>query len=340
MSHPPPWRDFLVGLTVALGLAGVAALLLMFGEITTDRRPQYPITLALDHASGLVKSSQVTLNGVVVGSVRTIRSQDNPRDGVLVGLGVDEGTRVPRDVSVVLERSLVGDAWLSLTASPASGADPGFLAPGETLTAKAQSMFDVIGAMLDQRLAEFSAAASSFKEMSESFTELGRSARDSLTPRTPEEVDAGAAPNLASTLARLDRAIADARTWLGDDALRADIRESIARARGVMEQASATLAEWSAAGANLSAQTAAVGEQARSALAEFAGATRALGEAMLEVQTLVAGVNRGEGTAGMLAKNPDLYRSLNDAAQRLEKALTEAQLLIEKFRKEGVPIQF
>jgi hypothetical protein len=41
-----------------------------------------------------------------------------------------------------------------------------------------------------------------------------------------------------------------------------------------------------------------------------------------------------------LLNNPDLYNSMNDAAVRLERALTEAQLLIEKFKAEGVPVRF
>lgn len=339
MSHPR--RDLLVGLTVALGLVGVAVLLMMFGEIATGRPDRYPLTLAIADATGLARSSRVTLNGVDIGEVRIIRSQTDPRDGVEIDMLIDEGTRIPRDSTVVIQRDLVGDASLALSATRAApGAEPGYLSPGETFKTSAKSMLDVIGEAIDARLASFSDAARSFQAMSDTITDLGKSARESLAPRTPEEVDAGAAANLSSTLARLDRAIADARLWLGDEGARSDFRSTVARAGDLMDQASATLEDWKSAANALSARADSVGDDVQGAAREFASATRAIGEAMLEVQTLVAGVNRGEGTAGMLAKNPDLYRSLNDAAVRLEKALTEAQLLIEKFRKEGVPVQF
>lgn len=339
MSHPG--RDFLIGLTVAIGLVGVAVLLMMFGEIATGRPEQYPLTLALTDATGLQKASRVTLNGVDIGEVKSIRAQDDPRDGVRVALRINEGARVPRDSVVIIQRDLVGASSLALTAGRSSGeADAGFLAPGDTLTTEARGMLDVIGDAIDERLASFADAARSFQAMSETITELGQAARESLVPRTIGEVDAGAPATLSSTLARLDLAIADARDWLGDDEFKSDLRATVSRAGELMEQASVTLEEWRSAADSLIARADEVGTDVNGALREFSTATRALGEAMLEVQSLVAGINRGEGTAGMLAKNPDLYRSLNDAAVRLEKALTEAQLLIEKFRKEGVPVQF
>ena len=47
----------------------------------------------------------------------------------------------------------------------------------------------------------------------------------------------------------------------------------------------------------------------------------------------------GQGTMGQLMNNPDLYNSLKDATTRLDKALTEFQLLAEKFRTEGVRLK-
>jgi len=339
LSHP--WRDFLVGLTVAVGLVGVAMLLMMFGEFTGAGRDRYPVTLSTPDATGLTKASRVTLNGVDIGEVRALRSQADPRDGVEIDLLIDKDARIPRDSTVVIQQGLVGDASLAFSASrPAEGADGGFVGRGETLRATAKSTLEVISEAIDARLMSFSDAARSFQTMTDTFTELGQAAKESFSPRTVAEVDGGAPATLASTLARLDLAIVEARGWLGDDELRADFRASVARAGDLMDQASGALEEWKSAAGRLTTRADEVGEEVNASLREFATATRAIGEAMLEVQTLVAGINRGEGTAGQFARNPDLYRSLNDAAVRLEKALTEAQLLIEKFRKEGVPVQF
>jgi ribosome-associated translation inhibitor RaiA len=62
-------------------------------------------------------------------------------------------------------------------------------------------------------------------------------------------------------------------------------------------------------------------------------------QAGTELATLVESVNQGQGTLGQLATNPDLYRSLDAAAAKLERTLEEARLLVEKFRTEGVKLK-
>ena len=49
-------------------------------------------------------------------------------------------------------------------------------------------------------------------------------------------------------------------------------------------------------------------------------------------------LNDSEGSLGQFMNNPDLYRSLNSAAERLDKALTELQLLLQKFKAEGIKV--
>ena len=48
----------------------------------------------------------------------------------------------------------------------------------------------------------------------------------------------------------------------------------------------------------------------------------------------------GDGTVALMLNEPDLYRSLDDAARRLEQALREVTLFIEKVKAEGLPVNF
>lgn len=337
------FAEFLVGLTVMVGLAGVAVLLLMFGEFAGARQPVYTVMLELNDASGLSRSSGVTLNGVQVGAIRGIRSAPDPRGGVVIDLHIFKGTRIPRDVSVSLERGLVGEATLAMrTRSLAPGEpDPGYLAEGETLRVDATGMLDQITSLLDRKLGSISEAVEGFRRLMETLEEAGERLNDALAHRLPDDVDSGAAPpNLVSTVARFDAAVRDARAWLGDDAMRGDARQSLAELRSFLDRASQAVDSWTTAADALTRNADALGEEGAAALREFAAASRALHEAIAQVQELAGRINRGEGTAGLLVTNPDLYRSLNDAAVRLERALTEAQLLFEKYRKEGLPLRF
>ena len=63
---------------------------------------------------------------------------------------------------------------------------------------------------------------------------------------------------------------------------------------------------------------------------------RAAGE---ELAKTLEAVNSGKGTLGQLVNNPDLYRNLDDAAKRLDKALDEAQQMLEKYKNEGIKIK-
>ena len=338
-------RDFFVGLTVIAGLVGVALLLLFFGEFSGVRRETYPIRLQLADASGLTKASAVTLNGVSIGVIRGIEMTDptNPASGVVLALEIVKPVRLPRNVSITLERGLVGEASLSMTAEALKPgeADPGFVAPGETFVTTASGFLEGIAGMIDQRMEAFTSAARSIEELAQTFTEVGKESRSLFEPRTVEDIDSKGQPaNLPSTLARLDRAVKAAEAWLGDDAFRSDATQAASRLPRIMDDAASAINEWKATATTLDTQAKELGDEGRKAFRDFAQLTASLSEAILEVQTLVARVNRGEGTAGQLVTNPDLYNSINDAAVRLERALTEAQLLFEKYRKEGVPIRF
>ena len=52
--------------------------------------------------------------------------------------------------------------------------------------------------------------------------------------------------------------------------------------------------------------------------------------------TLLEAMSDGEGTIGELVGNPDLYRSLEAAADRLQQVLVDFQLMIQQIREDGV----
>jgi len=337
------YKDFIIGLTVIIGLLGVAVLLMVFGELELTRPPTYRLVIHLDQAAGLSTASDVTLNGVSVGAIERIDTDPDPRSGVRIGILIREPHRVPRDARVHLERGLVGESTLALRTRPlvAGAADPGFLNPDETLSATAVGMFDEIGGIIDRRLQPFAEAAESLEELSRAWTRVGELGQDLLSPRSASEVDAGSSPpNIASLLSRFDQAAKAAQGWLGDDSLRDDVRAAASRLMNVLDEAGKAFSSLAGASESVSREAEKIGGEVGAAARDFATASRAAVDAINEMQTLVGRVNQGEGTLGQLAQNPDLYRSFTDAVQRLEKALTEGQLLLEKYRTEGLPIKF
>ena len=329
-------RDFLIGVTAIAGLVGVAALLILFGEIRAAAMGHYRVHLHIDDASGISGASRVTLNGVRVGYLGRLRTADDPRRGVVLDLVLNNGVRIPRDVSVLLERGLVGEATLALRTQPLDPGvpDPGYLQPDETLRTTAINIIDEIGnqisAALEAHIGDLGSAVDSFSEMSSTLSSIAQQAKELVEPRTVADVEGGESANIPSTLARLDSALTSAQGWLGDEQLQGDVREVVDKTVATIDSVAGAVDSWTEAAHTIGRRSDTLGEQAETALTDFALMTRSLTEVIEQTRTITTQINQGEGTIGMLVKNPDLYRSLNDAAIRLEKALTEAQLLIEK----------
>jgi phospholipid/cholesterol/gamma-HCH transport system substrate-binding protein len=339
----PVVRDTLTGLIVVIGIAGLIGILFVTGELTSITQRRYSFTLALDNAGGMTDTSIVTFQGVRVGKVKAVRNSEDPTQGVLVELEVGQSHKIPRIVNVDLNQTFVGDVAMELTLPPGATLQQAsaYIDPGETLEfRKANTMFSRLGDTVKGPMEKLVAAAEGVRDFSGEYTKFGQRLNELVAPRTPEDVASGKEANVTTLLARADRVLASANNWIGDDALRGDVRSTIASAKaaaenikGLTDRAGKSLDSIDAATATVQAQLTDVGTSAKITL-------KSIEDAANDVRSISAAINRGEGTAGQLIKNPDLYNNLNSSAQRLEKALEEFRLLAEKYRKEGLPIKF
>ncbi len=337
-------RDILLGLTTVIALAGLGWLLLAFGELKILEPDRYLLKLRTADAAGITGASEVRLNGVAVGRVLSAATEVDPRQGVVLTLAIDEGVHIPRDVAVRIQQDFLGSTSLALVASPTPDGATGpadFFEPGDEFQRDVRGQIDQLTSLLTDKLNEVADAAAGFKKLSETYTRIGERIEQVLAPRTTTDVDSGGQPaNFTSTLARLDQAIASANSWLSPDAAASGAPSVIARASTLLERATAAVDAWTSTAKSLQEQANSLGAQGADTMRAFSESTAQLNAMLGDARGLVQGIAQGKGTLGLLATNPDLYRSLNDAAMRLEEALRDAKLLIEKFRVEGVPIQF
>ena len=118
---------------------------------------------------------------------------------------------------------------------------------------------------------------------------------------TKLEPDVSAAvENFNRVLTEAEKVAVGLNRWINDDQFRANAQQLVAKAAVAADELSLTL------------------EQFRLATTK---------------------ATEGKGTVAQLLNNPDLYRSLNDAAIRLEQALLEIQLFVEKTKAEGLHIR-
>jgi len=339
----PAVRDFAIGATALVGLVGLAIILMLFGELDMFTRKAYTVEYRLNTAAGLVRGSSVTLNGVPVGQIVDMVPITHPDPGVEVRLSIDDGVRIPRNARVAIAVGLLGDGSLALTspAPDANGAEPDYLSPGDSVQAKASTIFDEFSTLMDTRLEELNNAATSIQELSRTYAAVGQRVGEMLAPRAPGDVDGeGEEPNIASIIARLDRALAETNKWVGDEGMRNDTRELIARTRTLLDETGEAMAAFRSASETIETQAEVLGSRVDDVAADVLIATESLSAALEDVRIITSRLVEGEGAAGQFLVNPDLYRSLNDVAVRLEKVMTEGQLLIQKWKAEGLPVRF
>jgi hypothetical protein len=199
---------------------------------------------------------------------------------------------------------------------------------------------------LKKPIEQLSATATKFEKFADTYTKLGESLQGLLgSPKTTSDMSmsnpsgGGKEPvTIADLVARADTTLAAMQTWLNDEQLLASIKDSTNKLGTLLDEAksAAKSIDDAAKGIDTKAERAAVAVEN---LTKDAKATLAkLDTALADAGEIAAKINRGDGTAGQLVNNPDLYRSLNGAAERLDKALAELQLVLQKFKQEGIKV--
>jgi len=338
-------RNIAVGLTTLIGVVGLLALLALFGGIAPAFRDDgYTVQVSLDKAGGLSEGSAVTYNDIPVGKVKRIALGSLQTPGVVVTARIRGEVDLPENIAAqVGTTSLLGSGAVLMLAVP-PGQEPSttpLARDGEALLhGRVQSLsgvfesFESIGKTVEGLTGEIEALAAEWQA-------VGRNLAMLTEPRTPGEVDRGLTiGNLASVVARADTRLkemqaivqraesvmASVEDVVSDEQLRADIKATASGARELTEASAEAMAE---------ARTALMELQTR-----YVALADDLSASVMEAQQLLAEVREGEGTLGQLVANPSLYRNLDDTVIRMQKTLDEARLLVEKWKKEGLPIQF
>ncbi len=363
----PKSSNFLVGVTTLAGLAGLAFLLMMFGYASVWSEKGFRIAIALNHASGLNNGSRVRFAGIDVGRVMDI-SLHNPSEGktgVLVTALIEQkySQQIPYDVSASIESPLIGG-------SPAVGLrvlkpDPLAETSPDTLPATQQahpqwlsdrgvenpiqgtqsdlvSQFTAeIRAALKEPMKDLRTATESFTQLSGEWTSVGSNIKELTSQRTLDQVNLDPSKaNLYSITLRVDQRVKEIEKvvegldkWVNDKKLREDITETAAKARSVMAKLDKGADEFN----GLAKDTR---EQVNALARKYIATADELSSAMNSAKKLLDQARAGEGTTGKLINDPALYNNLNDSVKRIEAAMADIQLLVRKWKDEGVPIQF
>ncbi len=328
-------RNIIVGITALCGLAGVMFLLLLFGYAPEWLEGGYEVRVHLDNASGLTQGSRVRLSGIDVGRVTQVNLRDQLQHGVEVVTLIHDGVRIPAGVHVKADSPLLGgNPSLALEVGHLDRQEMQQLLPtdghavirGQSLTLVSQFTGE-LQAAIEEPAQRFEQMADRFDLLSQEWTVVGQNLNRLIEHRSIERVDAGlTSGNLTTVLDRTDQRLREIKQllealsqWANNTQLREDVASTIANANQVVQKLS---------------------DGIEALEGRYVAVADGLSGAIGSIRQILNQATDGAGSVGKLFYDPSLYDNLNDSAQRLETALDEFRLMVQKWKAEGLPVQF
>jgi phospholipid/cholesterol/gamma-HCH transport system substrate-binding protein len=341
--------SMIVGVTAIIGLGGVLVLMLLFGYVPGWAERGYKVKVVLANASGLTQGSRVKLSGLDIGRVVSVNFLGLAQQGVEVVTLVRNDVAIPAKVRVRAESPLLGG-------SPSLAFDIPRIPPeelqetlptdgtatinGESLTLVSQLAGELQAAMSGPSQ-DFTRMADSFNRLSDRWVLVAENLNKLLEIRSTQDVDTGQAMgNLASVLSRADQRLMELQDviegmnqWVSSSELRGDVFTTADNLKQFTEKLNTTIET-----ANVLMDHA-IHDMDR-LTDQYVVLADDVSTTMRSARNVMDQAAVGQGTVGKLLSDPSLYDNLNDSAARLQQVFDELQLLVQKWKAEGLPIQF
>ncbi|MBU0507394.1 MCE family protein [bacterium] len=285
-------NEIKVGIAVLLSLVILVGGI-MWGKGYSLRAARYNIVVVFENVGGLEPGSNVLANGVVQGRVTGIELHEGK---VFVRAAVDKGVTLYSDYRITIESpTVMAGKVLSIY-------------PGEK-----EPPADVTQILNGQTPLGVSDAVAIFEEVSADFQTTLHTLNKLLVNLNRIAGDTANQENIAGLLAESREAAQTTNEWLSDNRARltsilTQLEETLTSLHSTVETAEARLT---------------------STLTSADTALTRLTELSVSIRRLVDRIQSGEGTAGQLVTNDELYHRLN-------RTLAEADSLIHEIRTKGL----
>lgn len=302
--------------TVALALSYWGYKFILGSNILKNSNTYY---VYYQDVMGLQVGTNVTINGVPVGSVANVELLPDQAETVKVTLDMPEHIKVPRStVALIYPAGFMGGTNMKLSySSPCSGDD--CAKSGDELKGEVQGMMasmigtDEISQLSDELTAGLSGAMDEFLG-EKSNTPLAMSIRNlNATMANLNEASGKLDQLMGQSSGKIDKSLKHVETLTG--AL-ADRKAQLEAILDNTAQISGQVAE-----ADLTKTIAELNQTISSLQETISSADQALSE----INDLVNGINAGEGTMGKLFGDESLYEKLEATSDNLDSLLTDIQ---------------
>jgi phospholipid/cholesterol/gamma-HCH transport system substrate-binding protein len=329
--------QFRVGLLVIIACLVTGGLILRFGELRWLWEKNYLIGVHFERAPGVERGTPVRKNGILIGSVRSI-TFDESRGGVNVALEIRERFPLRKDSEPMLNRSLLGDATIEFSA----GTSREFLKPGERIEGlPPQDPFEMLGRME----AKTTATLDSFVATSEEWRKVGANL-NSLTDSHRGNIEI-VIEQAAESLHQFTQTMRTINKTVGDPQTQENLRRTVAGLPKMMNEANETIrsvrsavSKADVALTNISEVTAPLAERSGKIAVRLDNGVANLESLLAELAIFSKAINSENGSISLLARDPQLYRNLNESAaslqlimRNLEPAVKDLRVFLDKIAR-------
>ena len=329
-------RDAIIGLAAIIAAATMILMLLAFGSLRELARSAVDLEIRMNRAGGLRYGSQITLDGVPIGTVESVDLQIEKQLPVLFNCRIDDWVRIPVDHMVKVDAALIGGGTRLAILSLDPDADRATYESGKTpiLSGTFMSLDETLASSLDVRMGPIAESFSEVGALAGTYQALGEQLRELVSTGGEDGAGIGlTVERVNSTLEQANLAFGAAAAWLDDAQLKEDAKSAIFKANLLIERATEAALAASRLATTLETESPAL-------IARLSSTATAVDDTLSEIQGLVLRAAEGEGTLGRVINDPALYEDLDDAAKRLADTLEAIRVLVEAIKAEGVNVDF
>lgn len=343
-------QNALVGLFVLGGLVSLGVLAVKFGEVGWFTGYVVKADFGSDMPS-IREGTEVTMSGKTVGRVRevTLDERNNPT----VTMEINEGHDILRGSTAEVLSPLMGQPTIKIW-PPADITQP-LPRDGEArITGRVSGPLDNI---IDPELMEtITATTEQIRQLAEAMRPAAEAFTDMVQRRTIEDVERAREqgetlpPNLYTTVNRLHNVLAHLEDVVGDPHNQENLAATLANLKLASEDARVAVTNFVAfsnsiqtsAGKadalldNINTKVDGTYAHIDAIGTKFAQNLDQLSELLAHVNSAGRDLSRGDGTVGLLLRDPELYESLLLTTQRLGEAAAELQVLLKKWQEKGI----
>ena len=355
-------RNLAVGFTVLVALALLGGMILLFTGLPQVFLGGYEIRFAASGTHDAHEGDPVHLSGVRIGRVTDIRFTDpgKPYEGVTFTARIESDIKLPANVrAYFFTKGLVGAAYIELKADGPPYIDPRtgeplehFPTDGSIVMESAHVGSSVMPDELTDAIKGVSKLAANLNALLEPEpappAATGQAGTETQTASAPAPP-----PGLRGTVVRLNRTLDAFSAVLGDVENQRNIKTSLkdlAAATAAAKEAMDALKAF----ADDARRTATSAEETAKSFTELADSTRnriddltqrliadaeAISATMATINRAAAKIESGEGTAGKLLNDPELYNSLLNTTEQMSRLITEFRELVETWKSGGVELK-